>query len=87
MKKIILLVLVLSSCTNTDGTRQFLQENGYSNIEITGYDFFAKSQTDLTSTGFTARNLQGQLVTGAVTEKSFLDVFKPKFSLKIWRTE
>lgn len=87
MKKIILLMLLITSCTNPDGAKMFLEENGFSDIQITGYDFFADGDDEMTSTGFIATNYQGRVLVGAVTEKFPWVIFKPKFSLRVWRTE
>lgn len=33
--------ILLSSCTDREGTKKVLLDNGYSSIEITGYRFFS----------------------------------------------
>lgn len=58
--------VIVGSCTNPDATRSTLEDMGFTNIEITGYDAFACSDSDGTCTGFTALNPQGRPVKGAV---------------------
>lgn len=68
-----LLVLVIAAfvaptgCTQPDDTRRVLAAQGYSEIEITGWRPFAKSEKDVFSTGFRAKSPGGSTVTGAVT--------------------
>ena len=70
MKKIILagavLALLLSGCTNKDDADRALSAQGFTNIQETGYDFFACSQDDFYHTGFKATNTNGKIVTGTV---------------------
>jgi len=76
MKKLLLLAavgcLILSSivaCTKPDETIRVLQENGYTNITITGFRPWMKSENETFSTGFTAISPSGQPVSGAVTSR------------------
>ncbi len=62
------LCLVLFGCTRPQGTVDFLQAQGYTEITITGYRPFMKSDSDTFSTGFRAKNQNGRIVTGAVCE-------------------
>lgn len=68
MRKAILLscLLVLAACTDDSATKSTLQKAGYTDIQTTGYDMFACSDSDTFSTGFRAKNPQGQVVTGVV---------------------
>jgi len=61
------LALLLTSCTDRDGATRTLQQQGYRDIEITGYRPFMKSEDDTYSTGFEATSPAGFRVTGAVT--------------------
>jgi hypothetical protein len=49
-----------------------LEQNGFTNVTITGWRPFAKSEKDWYSTGFSATNVTtGKQVTGAVTSGVF----------------
>lgn len=72
MKRLLITLLAavtlsLSSCTDSSGTTEILTMQGYRNIEITGYRFFAGSKEDWYATGFRATAPNGQTVTGCVT--------------------
>lgn len=62
---IFLCFLALFSCTNHDKAKSVLSGDGYENIEITGYDWFACSRDDFYSTGFVATK-NGKRVSGVV---------------------
>jgi hypothetical protein len=72
MKKILIciaLVFVLASCTNPSGATKFLEDQGYKNIQIGGYDWFLANKGDISVTHFKAINgVSGNLVEGAVSE-------------------
>ena len=60
------LALVLSGCTSPDNATKALEAYGYTDIQITGYDFFGcDSKDDDFHTGFTATE-NGHKVTGVV---------------------
>lgn len=65
-------VVALSGCTNPEGATQVLAASGYSEISITGYEFFGCGEDDLTHTGFTAASQSGSRVTGVVCGGLFL---------------
>lgn len=69
MKKILmavaLLFMVIGCTNNTDATR-ILEENGYTGIEMTGYNFFACGKDDFYHTGFSAKSPIGKTVRGTV---------------------
>lgn len=68
MKKIIIatLCILIASCTNPEKAVEVLQKQGYTNIEITGYEFGACSKDDLFHTGFVALAPSGYVVSGVV---------------------
>lgn len=78
MKKFLLAFVCLFSLflvgcyTDPDGARRVLQQNGYTNIEITGYRYGMGGEDDTYVTGFRARSPNGQTVTGAVTRGLYL---------------
>lgn len=80
---ILILVLLFASCSDPGGATKFLQSQGYTDISITGYDFFAKGKDDFTSTGFTAITPNGDFVKGAVTDKGPI-TFRPRWNIRIW---
>lgn len=53
--------------TRPTQARRVLEDSGYTNIEMTGWRPFAKSEKDVFSTGFEATAPSGRRVTGAVT--------------------
>lgn len=66
MKKIALLIVILFSCTNEDAARSVLADEGYTNVQTTGYAYSRCSDSDSTCTGFTATSPSGRPVSGAV---------------------
>lgn len=68
MKKIILplIVIALASCTASDKSKRVLEQQGYTEIEITGYSPFSCSEDDVFSTGFKAKGPTGIDVEGTV---------------------
>lgn len=54
-------------CTDEPTARRLLEQQGYTNVEITGYRPWMKSDSDSLSTGFRATAPNGRTVTGAVT--------------------
>jgi len=63
---ICLLFATLIGCTNQNDAVNALQDAGFTNIQLTGYNFFACSKDDTYSTGFIAINPQGRVVKGTV---------------------
>lgn len=78
MKKLIIaagLVALLSGCTNGSEATRILKENGYKNIRMTGYSWFACSKEDWYHTGFSAvspsgNNVQGTVCSGLIFKNS-----------------
>jgi len=58
--------LCLSGCTDAPTAERVLRQNGYTNIEITGYRYGVGGENDTYVTGFRAKSPSGQIVTGAV---------------------
>lgn len=74
MKKLFILaaLLFVAGCTNADKAITILQDQGYKDIQITGYNFFACSKDDTFHTGFTATSIvTGRRVEGTVCEGLF----------------
>lgn len=74
MKKFILVLLLpflFTSCTDAPNAQRILSENGYKNIEITGYDWFGCGKDDDLSTGFNATSPSGHYVKGVVCSSLF----------------
>ena len=57
---------MFSACSNSNDAVRVLQENGYKNIQTTGYKFFACGRDDFYSTGFVAPSVNGTEVNGTV---------------------
>lgn len=68
MKKIfaIVMLIAISGCTRTGSATKILQDEGYSNITITGYRFFGCGKGDDFHTGFTATGPTGHTINGVV---------------------
>lgn len=62
------LTLALAACTNPETATRVLTSQGFTNVQITGYSFFACSKDDFYHTGFTARSMTGTQVAGTVCE-------------------
>jgi len=69
MKKFFMMVILccffMVGCTSPDNAIKVLKNEGFTNIQMTGYDFFACSDNDTFSTGFTATK-NGKTITGVV---------------------
>jgi hypothetical protein len=67
MKRAILfLSLTMAACSNESGARKALLDQGFSDIEITGWSPLSCSDNDGTCTGFRAMGPTGRLVEGVV---------------------
>ena len=60
-------LFMLRGCTDTVGATRVLRQQGYTDIEITGWRPLMAGKDDVYSTGFRARSVSGETVTGAVT--------------------
>ncbi len=56
----------LTGCIDATGATSTLENAGYEDVKITGYNFFACGQDDFYHTGFTAKNVKGKTVEGTV---------------------
>lgn len=56
----------LPACTAEDRSRRALEAQGFTQIDMTGYDMFSCGEDDTFSTGFIATNPNGNRVTGTV---------------------
>lgn len=66
MKYLLLLAIVLSGCTDESRSQRVLEEAGYTDITLTGYDMWACSDSDHYRTGFRAKGPSGKSTAGAV---------------------
>lgn len=68
MKKFtfVILAVVLAACTDEAGTRKTLRNAGFTDVEITGYSWWACGDDDTFHTGFRAKNPRGETVEGTV---------------------
>lgn len=62
----ILVAALVVGCTNKEDANRALNAQGFTNIEILGYDFFGCSKDDFYHTKFSADNISGIRVTGTV---------------------
>lgn len=63
---ILIALLAVTGCTNSDDAKRTLESAGYSDIKTGGYDFFACGKDDTVATKFSARNPAGKMTTGTV---------------------
>lgn len=69
MKKILIAlvaVIGLSGCTDPETATRVLEDSGYTDIQITGYNYFSCAESDRIHTGFKAKGPTGREVTGTV---------------------
>lgn len=78
MKKILitllltsLLVSCLSSTNDFEKGKKQLEQQGYTDVENTGYNFFCCDEKDTFSTGFKCKNKNGDIVTGCFCSNVF----------------
>jgi len=62
----LLAFLMAAGCTDQPKATKVLQDNGYTDVQITGYSPFACSDSDTFSTGFRAKSPSGVVVSGTV---------------------
>ena len=64
-------IAALSACSDSDTARRALAQQGYTDIEITGYRPWGCGQDDTFSTGFVATSMAGHRVEGVVCSALF----------------
>jgi len=62
----ITLVALIAGCTNNADTTRVLSQQGYTDIRMTGYQWFACSKDDFYHTGFIAKTPANVEVEGCV---------------------
>jgi hypothetical protein len=67
----LLSMLLVTGCTDPRGTARVLEQNGYTDVEITGWRPLAADKGDYFATGFRAKSVTGTEVTGTVTRGWF----------------
>lgn len=66
MKYLILLLILFIGCTDANRTKKTLESSGFTDIETGGFNLFACGKDDNFATDFTAKNANGQKVSGTV---------------------
>lgn len=70
MKKITLAIILgailCAGCSDPKTARRVLEQDGYTEVKITGWQFFGCDKHDDFTTGFMAKNANGALVNGVV---------------------
>lgn len=68
MKRLFLItaIAVLAACTDPTTATRVLLDQGYTNVQMTGYNFMACSRDDTYHSGFTAKSPAGHQVSGTV---------------------
>lgn len=69
MKRIITIpliagLMILSACSDADNAKRVLSDQGFTEIQTTGYAFFGCSKGDNFHTGFIAKSPVGNTVSG-----------------------
>ena len=67
----ILAITLLSACTQPEKATRALEGSGYTNIKITGFNWFGCDEKDTFHTGFTATGANGKPVEGVVCGNLF----------------
>lgn len=63
--------VALSGCTDPTSATKVLTQAGYSDIQMTGYDWLACGKDDTYHTGFRAKGPTGAIVNGVVCKGVF----------------
>ncbi len=64
--QLLLVSLILTSCTDPDGAIQALKGNNLEPIQVGGYSFFGCGDDYIFATKFQAKNQKGDVVSGVV---------------------
>jgi hypothetical protein len=64
-------LVLLGGCTDPNSARKILDNNGYEDINMTGYRLLMCGEDDFYSTGFQATSVKGVKVSGAVCSGFF----------------
>ncbi|QFR55967.1 hypothetical protein CPT_Muldoon_010 [Serratia phage Muldoon] len=64
-------MLALVGCTDATEAKRILKNEGYTDVQMTGYDFFACSEDDMFHTGFVGTNAAGNRVEGTICSGLF----------------
>ncbi len=59
-------MMFLPSCTDEASSRRALMSAGFTDIVFTGYEWFGCGKDDEFHTGFKAKNVRGETVSGVV---------------------
>lgn len=71
MAFILIFLGFIGGCTDSDHAQKVLKQQGFTNIKITGYDFFACGRDDIYHTGFVAITRDNTVVKGTVCKGIF----------------
>lgn len=71
-------LFMLFGCTDAPGAKRVLEQNGYKDVQITGYNWFACSKDDTYHTGFVASR-DGQSIAGTVCSGLFFKNYTIRF--------
>lgn len=68
---VVVISLGVSGCTDASNAERILSSQGYTDIQITGYDFFGCSDDDFQHTRFKAKSVNGSNISGTVCSGIF----------------
>lgn len=63
---VIAVMIASVGCTDEAATRRTLENEGYTDIQVTGYSWWERGEDDTFHTAFTAKNPRGNVVSGTV---------------------
>lgn len=63
---VVVIALALAGCTKPGKTREVLEQQGYKQVEVTGFRPLSCGEDDVFKTGFAATSPSGAQVTGVV---------------------
>lgn len=70
----LLVISTFNGCTDKENAERILSQDGYTDIQITGYTFFACSSDDFQRTGFIAKKgnklIEGSVCSGLLFKNS-----------------
>lgn len=74
MKRLLIAVALLAAvgCTDQKTARRVLEDQGYTEVSVGGFDAFGCSDDDTYATKFTATSPNGKRISGVVCSSQFL---------------
>jgi hypothetical protein len=74
----IFISLLFLGCTHPEKATMTLKQNGYTDIQMTGYNWWMCHKGEIWATGFKAKSISGYQVEGCVCEGLFSSTIRLK---------